>query len=75
MSSFLISKLAENPIFGTDYYPYMERPSQYIESHRFFAYEATRGAFWMNLGFAFVAAILTTRIGLSWGDWMRKVKR
>ena len=75
MSTFLISKLAENPIFGTDYYPYMERPSDYIESHRFFVYEATRGAFWMNMAWAFVAAILTTRIGLSWGDWMREVKR
>jgi hypothetical protein len=25
--------------------------------------------------FAFVAAILTTRVGLAWGDWMRRVRR
>ena len=75
MSSFLVSKMAENPIFGTDYYPYMERPSEYVDSHRFFAYETTHSAFLLNMGMAFVAAILTTRFGLSWGDWMRKVKR
>jgi hypothetical protein len=73
--SFLVSRLAENRIFGTDYYPYMQRPSDYHYNHEFFAWEKTRGEFWLGIVFAFAAAILTTRVGLAWGDWMRRVRR
>lgn len=75
MGKFLISPLAENRIFGTDYYPYMLAPSQYHYLHQFDYYEKTRGQFWLGMVIAFVAAILMTRVGLAWGDWMRRVKR
>jgi hypothetical protein len=75
MGNFLVSPLAENRIFGTDYYPYMQRPSDYHYEHQFEFAEKTRGEFLLGLAFAFVAAILTTRIGLAWGDWMRRVRR
>jgi hypothetical protein len=75
VGSFLVSPLAENRIFGTDYYPYMQRASDYHFNHEFFAWEKTRGQFWLGMLFAFVAAILTTRVGLAWGDWMRRVRR
>jgi hypothetical protein len=75
MGTFLVSPLAENRIFGTDYYPYMQRPSDYHYEHQFEFAEKTRGEFLLGLVFAFVAAILTTRIGLAWGDWMRRVRR
>jgi hypothetical protein len=73
--SFLVSHLAENRIFGTDYYPYMQRPSDYHYNHEFFLWEKTRAQFWLSLLSAFVAAIVTTRAGLAWGDWMRRVRR
>jgi hypothetical protein len=73
--SFLVSPLAENRIFGTDYYPYMQRASDYHYNHEFYAWEKTRAQFWLGMLFAFVAAILTTRAGLAWGDWMRRVRR
>jgi len=75
MGSFLISPLAENRIFGTKYYPYMQRPSDYHYAHEFWIWEKTRSAFWLGMLFAFAAAILTTRAGLAWGDWMRRVRR
>jgi hypothetical protein len=75
MGSFLISRLAENRVFGTDYYPYMQRPSDYHFNHEFWIYERTRAGFWFGMVSAFVAAIVTTRVGLAWGDWMRKVRR
>jgi hypothetical protein len=75
MGSFLISRLAENRVFGTDYYPYMQRPSDYHFNHEFWIYEQTRAGFWFGMASAFVAAIVTTRVGLAWGDWMRKVRR
>lgn len=75
MGKFLISPLAENRIFGTSYYPYMIAPSQYHFVHQFNFYEKTRTEFWLGMVVAFVAAIVTTRVGLFWGDWMRRVKR
>jgi hypothetical protein len=75
VGSFLVSSLAENRIFGTDYYPYMQRPSDYHFSHEMFAYEKTRADFWMGMALAFAGAILTTRVGLAGGDWMRRVRR
>jgi hypothetical protein len=75
MGNFLISPLAENRIFGTDYYAYMVRPSEYHFNHQFNFYENTRAQFWVGMVIAFVAAILMTRVGLAWGDWMRRVKR
>jgi len=75
MGSFLISPLAENRIFGTSYYAYMMRPSDYHFAHQFDITEKTRAEFWFGLLIAFVAAIVTTRVGLAWGDWMRRVRR
>ena len=75
MGSFMVSGLAENRFFGTDYYPYMQRPSEYHLSHEFSYWEKTRVAFWMGMAVASLAAMVTTRIGLAWGDWMRRVKR
>jgi hypothetical protein len=75
MGNFLISPLAENRIFGTSYYPYMVPPSEYHYNHQFNYYENSRAQFWVGMLIAFVAAFVMTRIGLAWGDWMRRVKR
>jgi hypothetical protein len=75
MGNFLISPLAENRIFGTNYYPYMEPPSDYHFNHQFNFYEHSREQFWVGMLIAFAAAFVMTRIGLAWGDWMRRVKR
>src|SRR5262245_52501032 len=75
MGRFLISPLAENRIFGTNYYPYMQPPSDYHFSHQFNFYEKSRAQFWVGMIIAFAAAVIMTRIGLAWGDWMRRVMR
>jgi len=75
MGNLLISPLAENRIFGTTYYPYMQRPSDYHFNHEFVQYEKTRFILLLNFALAFAAAVLTTRVGLAWGEWMRRVKR
>jgi hypothetical protein len=75
MGRFLISPLAENRIFGTNYYPYMQPPSDYHFNHQFNFYEKSRAQFWVGMIIAFAAAFVMTRIGLAWGDWMRRVKR
>ncbi|SRR6266851_1137529 len=75
LGKFLISPLAENRVFGTDYYPYMLAPSEYHFVHQFNFYEKTRAQFWAGMAVAFMAAFVMTRVGLFWGDWMRRVKR
>jgi hypothetical protein len=75
MGRFLISPLAENRIFGTNYYPYMQPPSDYHFNHQFNLYERSRAQFWVGMIIAFAAAFVMTRIGLAWGDWMHRVKR
>jgi hypothetical protein len=76
MGNLLISPLAENWIFGTNHYPYMIGPSQYKEfAHSFHAFEKTPSAFWAGMGYAALGAVLMTRLGLAWGNWMHKVKR
>jgi hypothetical protein len=75
LGKFLISPLAENRVFGTDYYPYMLAPSEYHFVHQFNFYEKTRAQFWVGMAVAFMAAFVMTRVGLFWGDWMRRVKR
>ena len=75
MGSFLVSPLADNRIFGMTYFPYGMPPSMYHHAHEFAADETTRVQFWLGMGYALVAAILTTRVGLAWGNWMRRVKR
>ena len=72
---FLVSPLARNRIFGMNYFPYMIRPSEYHLAWEFVVYEKTRLAFWTGMGIAFIASILSARLGMAWGDWMRRVRR
>jgi len=73
--SFLVSRFADNRIFGMTYFPYGMPPSMYHHAHEFAADETMRLQFWLGMGYALMAAILTTRVGLAWGNWMRRVKR
>jgi hypothetical protein len=71
---FLVSPHARNRIFGMNYFPYMMRPSQYHLAWEFVVYEKTRLAFWIGIGIAFVGSIVSARLGIAWGDWMRRVR-
>lgn len=72
---FLVSPLARNWIFGMNYFPYMMRPSEYHLAWEFVVYEKTRVAFWSGMSIAFIASVVSARLGLAWGDWMRQVRR
>lgn len=70
---FMISPLAENWVFGRDYFPYMQAPSTYHFSHELFA--EPRRVFWTNMGIAPIAACISSLLGLQCGDWLRRLKR
>jgi hypothetical protein len=71
-ADFLMSPASRNWIFGTGYLPYYILGSG--NPYRFAATESG-GAFVVTLAAALVASILTTRFGLAWGDWMRRIRR
>jgi hypothetical protein len=74
-ASFLLSWASRNWFFGTHYFPYFEHPSAYAVRGLFFPVERTSGEFWLGMLEALAIAILSTRLGLSWGDWLRRIRR
>ncbi len=74
-ASFLLSPGARNALFGAIYFDYGLPPQSYYVRHLFFPVEPAAAKFWTEMGLAFVASIVMTRLGLAWGDWMRRIRR
>ena len=71
-SAFIISRAAANPFFGTIYHDYSARPQSFQVLGLFVPHETHFGPM---LALAVAIAVITTRIGMAWGNWMRTVKR
>jgi len=71
----LMSPYARNWFFAMNEFGYDMPPSQYHLAWTLRAYEKTHAEFWTGILIALVAAILSTRIGMLWGSWMRRVRR
>src|SRR5260370_3395806 len=69
----MLSPLAQNWVFGTTYFPYMQAPSTYHYSYEFLTEPAK--VVWEGLGIAWIAAVISAAIGLQCGDWLRNLKR
>jgi hypothetical protein len=74
-SVFLMSDYAQNPVFAADNFPYQVSRSTYYYRREFLPLEHDESAFRARLVLAMGFAVLSTRIGLAWGRWMRKVQR
>jgi hypothetical protein len=74
-ANFLLSPGARNAFFGADYFSYDLPPAAAAARHVFTAWEKSRGEFWTGMAIALVSAVLTMRVGLTWGGWMRRVRR
>jgi hypothetical protein len=73
-AGFLMSPAARNWFFGAKYFGYYSMPTSLYSRYLFAPIEA--GAeFWQELALTAVTAVLTTRIGLAAGDWMRRIQR
>jgi len=73
-ADFLQSPLARNSFFHTNVYDYTSQPT-WRNVRNVFLIPDTPAVFWMELSIAAAAAIVTTRLGMAWGDWMRRVRR
>lgn len=74
-ANFLMSPAARNWVFGTLNHPYMAPPDWYGVRNLFMPYETTAVQFWRHMAWALFAATMCTRLGIMFGNWMRKVQR
>jgi hypothetical protein len=73
-ADFLMSPAARNWVFGTAYFGYFTRPTSLYATYQYYGLE--RGAaFWTEVALALAIAIGGTRLGLAWGEWMRRIRR
>jgi hypothetical protein len=71
---FLMSPASRNWIFGTAYFAYAD-PAFITYDPYAFKRAAAPGAFALAMAIALVGSVVTTRLGLGWSDWMRRVRR
>jgi hypothetical protein len=74
-SYFLMSRYSINPVFATTNFDYAMPDTWYKPRREFYPWDATEGAMRLRLGIAVVLAVLSARLGLAWGNWMRRVQR
>ena len=73
-ANFLISPASRNWVFGTTYFAYQDPAGILYDPYKFNA-DKTFGAFLLSMAIAVVASIVTTRLGLAWGNWMQRLRR
>jgi hypothetical protein len=74
-ADFLMSPASRNRIFETINYPYAIPPTSPWVRNVFVPTEHGFAQFWVRMAIALGAAILMTRIGMAWGEWMRRIRR
>ena len=72
---FMMSRYARNRIFAMNEFGYSTPPSQYPLAWTLRSYESTSWEFWVGMIVALVATVLSVRVGMLWGDWMRRIQR
>jgi len=76
-SNFLMSDGAKNWFFGSHYFGYFAHPNSSLRRGVFLTpeNERTMAGFAMVIGQAALAAVMMSRVGLGFGNWMRTVQR
>jgi hypothetical protein len=74
-ATFLVSPASANWFFGTKYFAYFASPNGYDVRHMFFPLEQTTASFLIVMAEALAFAILSTRLGMAWGGWIRGIRR
>jgi hypothetical protein len=74
-ADFLVSAASANWFFGTKYFAYFSSPDGYDVRHLFIPQLHSAAVFWRIMAEAAVAAILSTRLGMAWGEWVREIRR
>jgi hypothetical protein len=73
-ATFLNSEYARNPLFGQHLRPYMVPETSAFAQGRFLQ-SASGLSLVTGLGLAAVLGTVSARLGIGWGEWMRRVQR
>jgi hypothetical protein len=74
-ANFLMSPTSRNWFFATNNLPYFIPPNSHWARSAWFPTEHTAAEFALRMFLALAAGILMTYAGLSWGNWMRRIRR
>jgi hypothetical protein len=74
-ANFLMSPGARNWFFGMAYFAYFDPAGLRYDPYQFQVAEKTSAAFWITMAAALAVSLITARLGLAWGDWMRRMRR
>ena len=69
-----MSPAARNWLFGAGYFGYYVPTSSVYARHQFYGLEPGL-EFWKEAALALATAVLGTRLGLAWGNWMQRIRR
>jgi hypothetical protein len=72
---FLMAPASRTWVFATDVFPYFMPSASDAVRHEFAPIDANETAMRSGLLIALALAIGSSRIGLWWGDWMRRIRR
>jgi len=74
-ANFLMSPASRNFLFATKNAPYFVPPDSHWARFAYLPTESTPIQFALTMLFALLASILMVRLGLTWGNWMRHIRR
>jgi hypothetical protein len=74
-AEFLMSEASRNRFFATTDFPFFVPSTTDWVRNVFTHVERSPQEFWAKMAIALAIAIVTTRGGLAWGDWMRRIRR
>jgi hypothetical protein len=74
-AEFLMSPASRNRIFQTTNFPYFVPPTSPWVRNIYIPTEHGPAQFWMRMLIALCVSILMVRIGMAWGEWMRRIRR
>jgi len=74
-ASFLLSPASRNWFFATHELPYFLPSTAYPARQEFAPWDGTTAALLRGLLLALPLAAISSRLGLAWGGWMRRVQR
>jgi hypothetical protein len=72
---FLMSDAAQNPLFAADNFPYQVSHQSYYYRRLFLPTDTNEASYRLGMLTAMIYAVVTTRVGLAWGNWLRRVRR
>jgi hypothetical protein len=74
-ANFLMSPASRNWFFSTTNYPYFVPSDSKWVRNIYVSTENSSTQFAARMAIALIVAVLMTRLGTKWGDWMSRIRR